>query len=32
MALDYISVTLTCVMWREEHLWNIAVFVGRGSY
>jgi hypothetical protein len=23
---------LTYVIWREEHLWNITVFVGRGSY
>jgi hypothetical protein len=23
MASDHISATMTYVMWREEHLWNV---------
>jgi len=25
MALNHIVVAMTCVMWREEHLWNASV-------
>jgi hypothetical protein len=28
MALDHESATVTYVMWREDHLWNVSVLQG----